>query len=82
MAKGDRWIKFGVYRRKGDAQSAASRIRRDNAFARVTKVKSGGFKVSTLWTPVVNIKGEKLKDAFGRQRIRPKRKNDSSVRWD
>jgi len=76
MAKGDKWIKFGVYRRKGDAQSAASRIFRDNAIARVTKVKSGGFKLSMLWTPV---KG--MKDAYGRQRYRPKYKNDDSVNW-
>lgn len=69
MAKGDKWETFGVYRRKGDAQSAAGRIRRDNAFARVTKVKSGGFKVSLLWTPV---KG--MKDVWGGQMFKPKTK--------
>ena len=70
MPKGDKWVKFGVFRRKGDAESAASRIRRDKAFARVTRVKSGGFKVSTLWTPVPN-----RKDVWGGQLYRPKRKN-------
>ena len=54
MAKGDRWIKFGVYRRKGDAQSAASRIRRDNAFARVTKVKSDQSARTTVQLGGIN----------------------------
>ena len=69
MAKGDKWVQFGVYRRKGDARSAAERMRRDNAFTRLTKVKSGGFKVSWLWSPV---KGKK--DYRGNPLFRPKTK--------
>jgi len=72
MAKGDKWVNFGVYTRKGDASSAAERLRRDKSVARVSKAPSHwgrGFMVSWLWTPV---KGKK--DYRGNPLFRPKTK--------
>ena len=69
MAKGDKWITFGIYKTQKSAKKATGGRKgwRVSKASKKDYTKGKGYKVSRLWTPV---KGQK--DFFGNQLFKPK----------
>ena len=69
MAKGDKWIEFGTYKRREDAVRAKGGKKgyRVGKASKRGYTRGKGFTLYRLWTPV---KGQK--DAWGKQLFKPK----------